>query len=1074
MPEIKNNFLKGKMNKDLDDRLIPQGEYIDALNVQITKSDGSNVGVIHNIKGNERITSIGTDFNIDFNNDFQSSSGGIEYTIGSFFDEKNNRIFWFVTDNDSVNYVYMRDIQNNTSYTLVQGAFLNFNSQSKITGINILEDLLFWTDNRNQPRRINISRAIDDVNYYNNELKISVAKYAPFNPPFITNAENDSSITSERMKEEFIRFAYRYKFKDGEYSVLSPFSTITFRMESNVIDTTANYYESNSLIEVASSTEVPNMVNNVNKITMRIPLPTVLEFLPSEDLTLMNSTVINFNSTSNLFNESFGAKEDVEIEKIDILYKESDSTAIRIVDTIEVSEANNLGYEEYVYKSTNFKATLPEDQFTRAFDNVPLKALAQEVAGNRLIYGNITSKQVLPEIDFTVTYSEKSEDKKSTETTNIYRNQSLKQRRSYEVGLVLADPFGRLSPVILSPTSTIYVKPKNSTFDNSVFDGDSLKISINSINYNGSAFDAETNPTGWYSYRVVVKQKEQDYYNVYTPGIWNYGLPKSYFTIHGDNINKVPRDTANVDNQDKFAPAATRLYPKVLNIRLKNEDDYSYRNSISGLQDVKDLGNLEDHSLVQTAKLFESTKNHLIGKIDATLGTPYQFLKNEGDFAVFETEPFESALDIYYETPTSGKLSDIDLNQYILDDFSVDHDTNTKTATDFSEANFLGASPCALHPLDEDGNEIPGALISFEIVSQDVADRYDVRYNSDNAHWEVYLKTAFAATAPTSNYTITISASGLGVTLPNTSITIPEANAIPQISSQYSSMLFDVTTRTPSETPSADNLVFKLYASNGSQYASVNKTGLTFHITYIKDLDDESTTAEEDLLFYSDFIGIAQNTDLDENGDAIASDGVALLYYKAEFSPSLVNHGERFELRFEAREFSGPAVSSDEVIVFVQITDGGAVSNQYSLYYASPRAFANAYEACQEPIGSINWSAKTVYWNENTITDPFVVEEGAVVPGRMYNDINLSTPATAGWYKRTDTETNVVGYYQITGNEPSSFDGWYYNTPVYCGTLTEAQAISDTQYTPPSSTTTTETTDNPYDTVGPAPDNNIP
>ena len=32
------------------------------------------------------------------------------------------------------------------------------------------------------------------------------------------------------------------------------------------------------------------------------------------------------------------------------------------------------------------------------------------------------------------------------------------------------------------------------------------------------------NPLGWYSYKIVVKQQEQEYYNVYLPGFIN-GLP---------------------------------------------------------------------------------------------------------------------------------------------------------------------------------------------------------------------------------------------------------------------------------------------------------------------------------------------------------------------------------------------------------------------------------------------------------------------------------------------------------------------------------------------------------------------
>ena len=33
MPEIKNAFTQGRMNKDLDERLIPRGQYRDAMNV---------------------------------------------------------------------------------------------------------------------------------------------------------------------------------------------------------------------------------------------------------------------------------------------------------------------------------------------------------------------------------------------------------------------------------------------------------------------------------------------------------------------------------------------------------------------------------------------------------------------------------------------------------------------------------------------------------------------------------------------------------------------------------------------------------------------------------------------------------------------------------------------------------------------------------------------------------------------------------------------------------------------------------------------------------------------------------
>ena len=52
MPEIKNTFLKGRMNKDLDERLVPKGEYRDAMNIEISTSEGSDVGTVQTILGN--------------------------------------------------------------------------------------------------------------------------------------------------------------------------------------------------------------------------------------------------------------------------------------------------------------------------------------------------------------------------------------------------------------------------------------------------------------------------------------------------------------------------------------------------------------------------------------------------------------------------------------------------------------------------------------------------------------------------------------------------------------------------------------------------------------------------------------------------------------------------------------------------------------------------------------------------------------------------------------------------------------------------------------------------------------
>ena len=70
--------------QDVDDRILPNGEYRSAQNIQVTTSEGSDVGSIQNIYGNTLV-----------NSRELSQYSDLE-TIGAFFDEKNNRIFYFV------------------------------------------------------------------------------------------------------------------------------------------------------------------------------------------------------------------------------------------------------------------------------------------------------------------------------------------------------------------------------------------------------------------------------------------------------------------------------------------------------------------------------------------------------------------------------------------------------------------------------------------------------------------------------------------------------------------------------------------------------------------------------------------------------------------------------------------------------------------------------------------------------------------------------------------------------------------------------------------------------------------
>ena len=81
MPEIKQNFSSGKMNKDLDERLLPKGEYRHAENVQVSTSEDSDVGALENILSN---TKLSHSFVLDNS-----------VCVGVYADEKTNSLYWF-------------------------------------------------------------------------------------------------------------------------------------------------------------------------------------------------------------------------------------------------------------------------------------------------------------------------------------------------------------------------------------------------------------------------------------------------------------------------------------------------------------------------------------------------------------------------------------------------------------------------------------------------------------------------------------------------------------------------------------------------------------------------------------------------------------------------------------------------------------------------------------------------------------------------------------------------------------------------------------------------------------------
>jgi hypothetical protein len=953
MAEVKNTFLQSKMNKDLDSRLLPNGQYRNAQNININKSEGPDAGAIENIISNLYITNFGI---VDTTAEI----------IGRYFDEVNERIYVFITNyndasidllsNNSASFnstnvssseidvtscLAYYDFASGDTEILLYGSWLNFSKTHPIININLIENLLFFTDNRNQPRKINVDSAINNPYdltvlpsynnpYYINEDQISVAKYYPYNPialvgveevlslnqtvagsgytvgatlnattvtgsgsgltliitsangnatigsvgsgyvtgniveapltigqpspaarytvvvgstagmqdvtsellpqaetvevtsggtyavgsniavtststnlvnwvgstiklktssgaPTIPDGTRVTSITNtggqnynivltkevvfiasdeiylganpvydpnflgdeDYLTDKFIKFAYRFKFDDNEYSLISTFTEECFIPKQDGYFLGGPFSLDGNLAKdpqrTFESTIVSFMENKVDEITFRLQAPDKTD---GNQMTWQESVDL------------------LKIDSIDIIYSDSDGNSFKIIDTIKKDKIQTFTGKTYLYKYKSQKPirVLPESDVVRTSDKVPIRARTQETAGNRIIYGNFTGSLGRPaELDYNVQIDEKFADVNSGGGLEIatepklrieYPNHTVKQNRNYQVGVILVDRYGRQSDVILSSNdsdsfvsgfggSTIYHPYRSSnqrlsTFVGNnrtdVWPGDSIKVLFNNVipetdSTNGYAgLYSSTNPLGWYSYKIVVKQQQQEYYNVYLPGIVN-GFPRNsiaatnnvvdagayddanaHVVLFSDNINKIPRDLAEVGPEQKEFRASEPLYGRLTPGRNRNAVQF-YPEITADIATV--IGTYADLNLDKTKnggawtdnaraispfytvagnKVSSQSSNHitfqnnsnsliaqistkkaigLVGGIDPSTPQPsgnvptanIAFNQNSG-LAVYETEPVFSNLDIFYETNTSGRISS--LNTSIL------------------------------------------------------------------------------------------------------------------------------------------------------------------------------------------------------------------------------------------------------------------------------------------------------------------------------------------------------------------------------------------------------------------------
>lgn len=322
MANINRNFTAGRMNKVVDERLVPNGEYIDALNIRMGSTELSEVGVIENSKGNTILTTLQYE---------GTSLSQYARCIGALEDGSNETIYWFIHDSNfessptgKLDLICSYNVKSNIlTYHVISindgsgiNTTLNFNPTYLITGVDLVENLLFFTDDYNAPRRINIVKNYANpsagVDGFTNE-SILVIKKPPVQSPTI--APIATSGEQNFLSDRFICFAYRYRYEDGEYSATSQWSEPAFIPK-----------------QFEFSTE---------------------SFLNEGMTNLANSVNITYNTGDSL------------VVGIDLLFKEADGNIIKVIEKLDKANLGLLDNTDYPYTFTNSKifTVLPSLRF---------------------------------------------------------------------------------------------------------------------------------------------------------------------------------------------------------------------------------------------------------------------------------------------------------------------------------------------------------------------------------------------------------------------------------------------------------------------------------------------------------------------------------------------------------------------------------------------------------------------------------------------------------------------------------------------------------------------------------------
>jgi thiol-disulfide isomerase/thioredoxin len=350
-----------KFVSDKDERLVQNGEMIAAQNVTITQRGEGGESIVKTAKGWKVI------------NEKTGTAQETEVTlVGSVTVEETNKLYmWFATtagDGHGEDRIVEYDVTTNKWENVFKSTWLNLDVNAFVSANAIVKafqqdgvtkTMLYWTDNDNPPRKINVARAkagdFDDIGDVQRDYALTVIKGAPVVPPtfnFVTN----TNYQLNNFERTTIQFAVQWIYKDGEISAIGPYSKLAF--PDHISASGLEGDQSGQLFFTDNQCNI-----DTRKFVTALNFPTEVSkvrLLGSKD-----------NGTSAFIIDEFDPNEDLERS---------------IMGTVDKVYDKDTG----VYKFLNDEVyqSLGNEDLNKLFDNVPLKAEAQTIVGNRLMYAN--------------------------------------------------------------------------------------------------------------------------------------------------------------------------------------------------------------------------------------------------------------------------------------------------------------------------------------------------------------------------------------------------------------------------------------------------------------------------------------------------------------------------------------------------------------------------------------------------------------------------------------------------------------------------------------------------------------